>query len=98
MYRVAGSRLSDESRHKFAIWRMSHRHDTVPAIMGASYFFLGPDRNLTSDELEALMNVKAGVRNSEWFCTKLEAADLIEKGLGGWQLTRAGEFRLTAKR
>jgi hypothetical protein len=34
--------------------------------MNTSGFFLGPDRELTKDELEALLNVKAGVVNSEW--------------------------------
>ena len=53
-------------------------------------FYLGPDRDLTKDELEALLNIKAGVRVSEWYYTKLEATDLIEKGLGGWKLTDAG--------
>ena len=59
-------------------------------------FFLGPIRDLTKDELEALMNVKAGVRVSEWAYTKLELDDLVEKGLGGWKLTQAGEHRLAA--
>jgi hypothetical protein len=66
------------------------------AAMTTSGFFLGPDRDLTKEELEALMNVKAGVLNSEWFYRKLEMADLIEQGLHGWQLTKAGEFRLRA--
>jgi hypothetical protein len=59
-------------------------------------FFWGPDRDLTKDELEALMSVKAGVLITEWFYTKLESADLIEKGLGGWRLTSAGQYRLSA--
>ena len=66
--------------------------------MNTSGFFLGPDRTLTKDELEALMSVKGGVQVSEWHYTKLESADLIEKGLHGWQLTDAGEFRLAAGR
>ena len=66
------------------------------AIMNTSGFFLGPDRELTKDELEALLNVKAGVLNSEWAYNRLEMAELIEKGLGGWKLTRAGEYRLRA--
>ena len=64
--------------------------------MITSGFFLGPDRVLTKDELEALMEVKAGVLVSEWWYRRLEMADLIEKGLGGWKLTRAGEYRLAA--
>ena len=59
-------------------------------------FFWGPERDLTKDELAALTDVKAGVRVSEWWYRKLEVADLIEKGLGGWKLTKAGEFRLAA--
>jgi hypothetical protein len=59
-------------------------------------FYLGPDRDLTKVELEALMNVKAGVLVSEWWYTRLESAELIEKGLGGWKLTTAGAFRLAA--
>ena len=55
-------------------------------------------KDLTKDELEALLHIKAGARVSEWACTKLELADLIEKGLGGWKLTKAGEFRLVAKK
>ena len=64
--------------------------------MNTSQFYLGPERSLTKDELEALLNVKAGVRVSEWHYTKLESADLIAKGLSGWKLTDTGEFRLAA--
>jgi hypothetical protein len=64
--------------------------------MTNSDFFLGPPKDLAKDELEALMHVKAGVRVSEWAYQKLELADLIEKGLGGWKLTTAGEHRLRA--
>lgn len=66
--------------------------------MTASEFFLGPNRDLTSDELEALLHVKAGVRISQWAHTELEMADLIEKGIHGWKLTKAGQFRLAAGR
>jgi hypothetical protein len=59
-------------------------------------FFLGPDKDLTKDELEALLHVKAGVRVSEWAYTKLEMVELVEKGLRGWKLTQAGEHRLAA--
>ena len=59
-------------------------------------FYLGPDGELTKDELEALAHVKARILIPEWAYTKLETADLVEKGLGGWQLTEAGEFRLAA--
>jgi hypothetical protein len=52
-------------------------------MMKTSGFFLGPDRDLNDRELEALMNVEAGAFVSEGACTKLEMADLIEKGLGG---------------
>jgi hypothetical protein len=64
--------------------------------MNTSGFFLGPDRDLTSDELEALLNVKAGVLVSAWWYARLEMADLVEKGLNGWKLTQAGEYRLAA--
>ena len=66
--------------------------------MRTSNFFLGPDRDLTKEELEALLHVKAGVRVSDWFYTKLQMADLVEQGINGWKLTKAGEFRLVAKR
>jgi hypothetical protein len=65
-------------------------------VMNDSGFYLGPDRVLAKEELEALTSVKAGVRISEWFYTKLEVAELIEKGLGGWKLTAGGEYRLRA--
>ena len=65
--------------------------------MTRSYeFFLGPEKDLTRNEVEALMSVKAGVRVSESAYRTLEANDLIEKGLGGWKLTQAGTFRLAA--
>jgi hypothetical protein len=66
--------------------------------MNKTDFFWGPDRELTKDELDALMHIKAGVLVSEWTYTRLESADLIEKGLGGWRLTMAGEFRLAAEK
>jgi hypothetical protein len=64
--------------------------------MEKSTFFLGPSRGLTKDEIEALLSVKAGVRLPEGAYHQLEMADLIEKGLGGWVLTDAGQFRLAA--
>jgi hypothetical protein len=66
--------------------------------MNTSGFFLGPDRVLTKDELEALVHVKAGVRISERAYTKLEVAELIEKSLEGWKLTQGGEYRLASGR
>ncbi len=68
----------------------------LSAAMIRSEFFLGPDRDLTREELEALLHVKAGVRVSEWVYTKLEMADLVETGIGSWKLTKAGEHRLAA--
>ena len=62
--------------------------------MRRSQFFLGPEKELTKDELEALMNVKAGVRVSDFYYTKLQMADLVESGIHGWKLTWAGECRL----
>ena len=64
--------------------------------MSKSDLFLGPDRDLTKDELEALLHVKAGVRVPDWAYTKLQMADLIEMGIYGWKLTEAGNFRLAA--
>jgi len=66
--------------------------------MNKSDFFLGPPRDLTREELEALLHVKAGVRVSEGLYYKLELRDLIDKAPGGWKLTKTGEFRLAAKR
>ena len=64
--------------------------------MSKSDFFLGPPSNLIRDELEALSQVKTGVRISDALSHRLELRDLIEKGLGGWKLTLAGEYRLAA--
>jgi hypothetical protein len=64
--------------------------------MSKSDFFLGPPRNLIRDELEALLQVKTGVRISDVLSHRLELRDLIEKGLSGWRLTLAGEYRLAA--
>jgi hypothetical protein len=64
--------------------------------MTTSDLFLGPPRDLTSQELEALLHVKAGARISEALYYRLELRDLVEKGLGGWKLTQAGEYRLAA--
>ncbi len=64
--------------------------------MTKSDFFLGPPRDLTRDELEALLHVKAAVRISDALYYKLELRDLVEKGLSGWKLTQAGEHRLAA--
>ena len=64
--------------------------------MTTSDLFLGPPRDLTSQELEALLHVKAGARISEGLYYRLELRDLVEKGLGGWKLTQAGEHRLAA--
>jgi hypothetical protein len=66
--------------------------------MTKSDLYLGPPRDLTPNELDALMHVREGVRISEGLYYKLELRDLIEKGLDGWQLTEAGEFRLASKR
>ncbi len=66
--------------------------------MTKSDFFLGPDRDLTKDEIEALLHVKAGVRVPDWAYTKLQMADLIEMGIYGWKLTKAGDFRLATGR
>ena len=67
-----------------------------PAIMNRSEFFLGPDRDLASDELEALHKIKAGVALPHLTCHKLELENLVERRLGGWKLTPTGEHRLAA--
>jgi hypothetical protein len=59
-------------------------------------FFLGPDRDLTNDEIKALTDIKAGVLLPQLTCHKLELENLVERRLGGWRLTQAGEHRLTA--
>jgi hypothetical protein len=64
--------------------------------MKISQFFLGPEGNLSKEQLEALLAMKAGVPLTDSTYLQLELADLIEKGLGGWVLTKAGEFRLAA--
>jgi hypothetical protein len=64
--------------------------------MNKSDFFLGPPRDLTRVELDALLHVKAGIRVSNALCYRLELRDLIEEGLGAWRLTKAGELRLAA--
>jgi hypothetical protein len=66
--------------------------------MSTSDFFLGPDRDLTNDEIKALTDIKAGVQISQQICHKLELENLVERRLGGWRLTQAGEFRLGAEK
>jgi hypothetical protein len=61
-----------------------------------TFIFLGPERDLTKDEIEALMHIKAGVLVSDLACRNLEMENLIERRLGGWNLTVAGECRLAA--
>jgi len=65
-------------------------------MINKTALFWGPDRDLTKDELQALMSVKAGMLVTELFYTKLESEDLIEKGLRGWRLTASGQYRLAA--
>jgi hypothetical protein len=64
--------------------------------MKTSEFFLGPERPLTRDELDAMQSIKAGVKLSEAAYSRLELSDLIAKSLdpGRWALTEAGETRL----
>ena len=64
--------------------------------MRKSHFFLGPEGNLSKEQLEVLLAVKAGAQLTNSTYHQLELADLIDKGLGGWVLTKAGEFRLAA--
>jgi hypothetical protein len=76
--------------------RFIRRSGALAPAMHTSQFFLGPERLLTRDELEALLNVKAGVKLSEAAYYRLELADLITKGLRHWTLTGAGSARLAA--
>jgi hypothetical protein len=64
--------------------------------MNTSGIFLGPHRDLTKDEIEALKDIKAGVALPRLTCHKLEFENLVERRLGGWKLTPTGEFRLDA--
>jgi hypothetical protein len=64
--------------------------------MTKSDLFLGPPRDLTRDELDALLHVKAGVRISDGRYYQLELRDLVAKAPAGWKLTNTGELRLAA--
>ena len=64
--------------------------------MNKTRFFYGPPRDLSREELEALLNIKAGISVADGMCYRLELRDLVEKGLKSWQLTKAGEHRLAA--
>jgi hypothetical protein len=64
--------------------------------MTKSDFFLGPPRDLTRDEMDALLHVKAGVRISEGQYYRLVLRDLVQKAPAGWKLTNTGELRLAA--
>jgi hypothetical protein len=61
-----------------------------------SEFFLGPEWDLTKEEIEPLLHVKAGARVSEWAYTRLEMADLVVRGIAGWKLTQAGAHLLAS--
>ena len=77
-------------------WQRYSDLGSLPPAMNKSDFFLGPPRDLTRIELDALLHVKAGVRVSDALYYRLELRDLIEEGLGAWRLTKAGELRLAA--
>ena len=60
--------------------------------MMKSDFFLGPDRDLTKDEIQALLHVKARMRVSEMGLAKLQMAALSSAAFYRWSSTRAGDF------
>jgi hypothetical protein len=62
--------------------------------MNKSRFFLGPDRDLTTDEIQALTRIQAGASVTERARRNLELVELVAEGLDGWTLTRAGKLRL----
>jgi hypothetical protein len=66
--------------------------------MSRSQFFYGPGTDLSREQIEALSQIKAGKTVPDPARRALEMADLVKKGLGGWVLTQAGEFRLAADR
>lgn len=66
--------------------------------MNRSQFFYGPGTDLSSQQIEALSQIKAGKAVPDATRRELEMADLVRKGLGGWMLTQSGEFRLSAGR
>jgi hypothetical protein len=67
--------------------------------MNKSQFFLGPERELARDEIEALHRIQAGEAVAPRMRQALEAEELVAKKLGGgWKLTRAGVFRLAARK
>ena len=69
------------------------------APMNKSQFFLGPERDLTSDDIDALIHVQAGRAVPAHVRHRLEVDELIVGNLsGGWTLTRAGVFRLAARK
>jgi hypothetical protein len=67
--------------------------------MNKSQFFLGPERDLTGDEIDALFRIQAGQPVPDRIRHRLEVDELVAAKLsGGWKLTRAGVFRLAARK
>ena len=67
--------------------------------MNKSQFFLGPERDLSAEEIEALTHIQAGQPVPARVRHRLELDELIDGNLsGGWMLTRAGVFRLAARK
>jgi hypothetical protein len=52
--------------------------------------------DLTPIDLQALQQIDVGERISAALYTRLEALEMIEKGLSGWRLTEQGSYRLVA--
>ena len=59
-------------------------------------FYMSLDVDLTPMDFQALQQIGDGVRVSAALRTRLEALDMIEKGLNGWRLTEQGSYRLVA--
>ena len=67
--------------------------------MNKSQFFLGPERDLSGEEIDALNHIQAGQPVAGRIRQRLELDELIVGNLGGgWKLTRAGVFRLAARK
>jgi hypothetical protein len=65
-------------------------------IVKAHPFYPSLAVDLTPIELQALQKIDAGERVSATLYARLEALEMIEKGLSGWRLTEQGSYRLVA--
>ena len=65
-------------------------------IVKAHPFYPGLAVDLTPIDYQALQQINDGASISATLRTRLEALDMIERGLNGWRLTDQGSFRLFA--